>query len=54
MVVGRDTPYVSSLDEDYLSDLAWTIGQWKPEATEQGLQIEFDWMAKETSSRTRT
>ncbi len=46
IVVGRDAPFVSSLDEDYLKDLEWMIGQWKTEAKEQGLRINFEWMAQ--------
>lgn len=46
IVVGRDAPYVSSFDEDYLKDLEWMIGQWKTDAKDQGLRINFEWMAQ--------
>lgn len=45
MVVGRDAPYVSTLDEDYLRDLEWLIGEWKSDAKDQGLRIKFEWLA---------
>jgi uncharacterized protein (TIGR02246 family) len=46
MVVGRDAPYVSVADEDYLKDLAFLIGDWKADTKEQGLLIHFEWMAQ--------
>jgi uncharacterized protein (TIGR02246 family) len=45
MVVGRDAPYVSTLDEDYLNDLEWLIGEWQTGTKEQVLRIKFEWIA---------
>ena len=45
IVVGHDTPYVSSLDEDYLKDLEWTIGQWNAGTKDKEVHINFEWMA---------
>lgn len=46
MVVGRDAPYVSVADDDYLHDLGFLIGDWKAEAKGGDLQIHFEWMAQ--------
>lgn len=46
MVVGRDAPYVSASNEDYLKDLEWLIGEWRPEAKDAPLRIKFEWMAQ--------
>ena len=46
MVVGRDSPYVSASNEDYLKDLEWLIGDWNVDAKVQGLRIKFEWMAQ--------
>ncbi|MCE9555763.1 MAG: SgcJ/EcaC family oxidoreductase [Planctomycetes bacterium] len=46
MVVGRDAPYVSASNEDYLNDLEWLIGQWRPDAKDSPLRIKFEWMAQ--------
>ncbi|HKD36947.1 MAG TPA: SgcJ/EcaC family oxidoreductase [Pirellulales bacterium] len=45
MVVGRDSPYVSAANDDYLKDLEWMIGEWKPEGKGLGLQINSEWLA---------
>ena len=45
IVVGHDTPYVSSLDEDYLKDLEWTIGKWNAGTKDKEVHINFEWMA---------
>ncbi len=45
MVVGRDSPYAGP-DENYLKDLAWMIGQWKPERAGVGLEIKSEWLAE--------
>jgi uncharacterized protein (TIGR02246 family) len=45
MVVGRDAPYVSSMDGDYLKGLEWLIGQWKTGTAGQELRIKFEWIA---------
>jgi uncharacterized protein (TIGR02246 family) len=45
MVVGRDAPYVSSTDGDYLKDLEWLIGDWQTGTKEQQLRIKFEWIA---------
>lgn len=46
MVVGRDAPYVSAFDEDYLQGLAWLIGGWKTDAKDQPLRLKFEWMGQ--------
>jgi uncharacterized protein (TIGR02246 family) len=46
MVVGRDSPYVSASNEDYLKDLDWLIGDWAPEAKDRPLRLHFEWMAQ--------
>jgi uncharacterized protein (TIGR02246 family) len=46
MVVGRDAPYVSGSNEDYLKDLEWLIGDWKLEAQDRTLLLHFEWMAQ--------
>ncbi len=46
MVVGRDSPYVATSNEDYLSDLKWTIGQWKPAGKGVGLEVKSEWLAQ--------
>ena len=46
MVVGRDSPYVATSNEDLLKDLEWMIGEWKVEGKEHGLQIKSEWLAQ--------
>ncbi len=53
MVVGRDAPYVADSNEDYLKDLEWMIGQWKPDmkdagkaGTGAGLELKGEWLAQ--------
>jgi hypothetical protein len=46
MVVGHDAPYVSSLDDDYLKDLAWLIGDWKSDSKDQSVRVKYEWMAQ--------
>jgi len=46
MVVGRDAPYVPGLNNDYLKDLEWLVGDWAMEGKEGGLRIKFEWMAQ--------
>jgi uncharacterized protein (TIGR02246 family) len=46
MVVGRDAPYVSGSNEDYLKDLEWLIGDWTVDAKDRPLKIRFEWMAQ--------
>ncbi|MCE9548239.1 MAG: SgcJ/EcaC family oxidoreductase [Planctomycetia bacterium] len=46
MVVGRDAPYVSASNEDYLKDLEWLIGDWRMDAKDRNLRIRFEWMAQ--------
>ena len=46
MIVGRDAPYVSVADGDYLKDLAWLIGEWSTGSKDQGLRIKFEWIAQ--------
>lgn len=46
MVVGRDAPYVSASNEDYLKDLEWLIGDWKVDAKDRPLRLHFEWMAQ--------
>ncbi len=46
MVVGRDAPYVSASNEDYLKDLDWLIGDWAPDAKDRPLRLHFEWMAQ--------
>jgi uncharacterized protein (TIGR02246 family) len=46
MVVGRDAPYVPGSNEDYLKDLDWLIGDWRPEAKDRPLRLHFEWMAQ--------
>ncbi len=46
MVVGRDSPYVSAANDDYLKSLEWMIGQWKPEGKGAGLEVKSEWMAQ--------
>jgi len=45
MVVGRDSPYVADSNEDYLKDLEWMIGEWKPAAKGAGLEVKSEWLA---------
>ena len=46
MVVGRDAPYSSVSNEDYLKELEWLIGDWAPDAKQRPLMIHFEWMAQ--------
>ena len=50
LVVGRDSPYVAATNEDYLKDLEWMIGQWKPDgkdaSTGAGLEVKGEWLAQ--------
>jgi uncharacterized protein (TIGR02246 family) len=46
MVVGRDAPYVSVSNGDYLKDLEWLIGDWSLDAKDRPLRIRFEWMAQ--------
>ena len=48
MVVGRDAPYVSGSNGDYLKDLGWLIGDWRSEPRPP-LHLHFEWMGKGTS-----
>ena len=52
MVVGRDAPYVSASNEDYLKDLEWLIGDWAPEAKDRPLHIHFEWMGQRNFIKT--
>jgi len=45
MVVGRDSAYVSTLDDDYLRDLEWLIGDWKTGDKDHELHLKFEWLA---------
>jgi uncharacterized protein (TIGR02246 family) len=46
MVVGRDSPYAGAVNEDHLKNLAWMIGEWKPEGKGVGLSIKSEWLAQ--------
>jgi uncharacterized protein (TIGR02246 family) len=46
MVVGRDAPYVTGSNEDYLKDLEWVIGDWAIDAKNRPLRLHFEWMAQ--------
>ena len=46
MVFGSDAPFVPASNEDYLKDLEWVIGDWRPEAKELPLRVHFEWMAQ--------
>jgi uncharacterized protein (TIGR02246 family) len=46
MVVGRDAPYVSASNEDYMKDLEWLVGDWNLAAKDHSLLIHFEWMAQ--------
>jgi uncharacterized protein (TIGR02246 family) len=46
MVSDRDVPYAPASNDDYLKDLEWLIGDWRPQAKELPLRLHFEWMAQ--------
>jgi uncharacterized protein (TIGR02246 family) len=51
MVVARDDRYVPETNADYLSGLAWLIGDWTLDSKDRSLKIHFEWMAQKNFIR---
>lgn len=52
MVFDRDVPFVPASNEEYLKDLEWLIGDWRPQAKELPLRLHVEWMAQRNFIKT--